>query len=194
MNTVQQTPPRYFLKIVLMVLAFLLVPITLTLVVFPLLSESSLTRISDVSADDVVWMNIRMLNREELDGGTDIWPFKVAPEDYEPILEVLREVPEVQEFQGTRGPWLGEIRLRTRSGNDSTIRMYWLRTASAQRAVPAMEALMGEAAARYATMMLHAPVPTLRFQINNHLFEGQGVARLIQVTTEAESRGTPSPR
>lgn len=189
--TVHRNPA---LRITLLVLALLIVPVLLALVVFPSLSDLPFESVTQLDPAEVESLTVRLLNRTELDGGDDVGPYYAAPEDIARLLAPLRGVPEVAGFPDARGPWLGEYRVRTRAGSKGTIRLYWVRSAEDERALPGFEALYGEAAYRSATAALQLPAARLRIEIGHHTFEGYAVAELIRAVEAGQSRGQPAGR
>lgn len=150
-------------RIVLLVLLMMVVPLTLAVVVFPFLREQPFDSVDELTPETIHSMRVWLLNRKELDGGKDIGPYYVAPEDYAALLGPLKAVPEVEQFPDARGPWLGEVRIRTTTGRKGTIRLYWSKPTSA----PAR----------------------LRFVIGEHKYEGERVEEFIKQAIDCEARG-----
>ena len=190
----QPTPRNPAKRIALLVLALLALPVTLALVVFPMLSGLPFESVDQLDPAEVESLSVRLLNRTELDGGDDVWPYFAAPQDYAALLDPLRRLPEVADFPDARGPWLGEYRVRTKDGRKGTIRLYWVRSPEDERALPGFEALYGGAAYRAATAALHLPAARLRFQIGSHKFEGYAVADVIRAAEAGKERGRPAGR
>ena len=101
-------------------------------------------------------LRVHVLNRQGLDNGRDIGPYPAGPAAVPGLLAVLKPVPEVADFDGARGPLLGEYRVVTTAGRKGTIRFYWQRPGGDPDAVP-----------------------RLRFQIGPHKFQGGTAAALI---------------
>lgn len=188
------TTPNPAKWIVLIVLALMGIPVTLALVVFPMLSDLPFESVHQLDPADVRSLSVRLLNRSELDGGDDVGPYFAAPEDYAALLAPLRHAPKVADFPDARGPWLGEYRVRTTSGRGGTIRLYWVRSPEDERALPAYEALYGGAAYRAATAARHLPAARLRFQIGDQKFEGYAAVDVIRAAEAGKDRGRAAGR
>lgn len=134
------------------------------LVLIPLLSEQPFESADELTPENIKSLRVYFLNRGELDDGPDIGPYFAAPEDYAALLAPLKAVPEVSDFEGTRGVWLGEYRVRLKSGRYSPIRLYWLKTTP-------------------------DAVAKLRFQIGPHKFEGGTAEAIVKAAEAAAPRG-----
>jgi hypothetical protein len=134
------------------------------LVLIPLVSEQPFDSADELTPENIKSLRVYFLNRGELDDGPDIGPYFAAPEDYAALLAPLKAVPEVSDFEGTRGVWLGEYRIRLKSGRRDTIKLYWLKTTP-------------------------DAVAKLRFQIGPHKFEGGTAAAVIKAAVDAAPRG-----
>ena len=164
-------PPGTGRRMAVLLFLLMLVPVVAAALVFPALSGSAFASAAEIDPAQVKWLSVRLLNRTELDGGSDVGPYYAAPEDVANLLKPLKAVPETDEFTGARGPWLGEYRVMLTSGRKGTIRLYWHRPPQAAPNAPA----------------------TLRFQIGEHLYEGGDAAAVIAVAAECEGRGRESP-
>jgi hypothetical protein len=158
-------PKGRWLTLLLMLLVLpLVLYFGVMLVLIPLLSEQPFESADELTPENIKSLRVYFLNRRELDDGPDIGPYYAAPEDYATLLAPLKAVPEVSDFEGTRGVWLGEYRVRLKSGRRDTIKLYWLRTTP-------------------------DAVAKLRFQIGPHKFEGGTAAAIIQAAADADPRG-----
>jgi hypothetical protein len=155
---------RIALLVALIVVPLVLVYFGVMLVAIPLLSEQAFESADELTPENIKSLRVYFLNRRELDDGPDIGPYYAAPEDYAMLLAPLKAVPEVSEFEGTRGVWLGEYRVRLKNGRYSPIKLYWLKTTP-------------------------DAVAKLRFQIGPHKFEGGTAAAVIKAAEEAAPRG-----
>lgn len=154
------------------VFALLLVMAVVATIVIPLLQEQPFDSVDELDPENIKSLRVYFLNRKELDGGDDIGPYFAAEEDFAKLLAPLRKLPEVQDFQDTRGVWLGEYRVRTKTGRKGTIKLYWVKTPLDPPSAPAR----------------------LRFQIGPHKFEGGTAVAIITAANEAATRGSETPR
>ncbi len=159
--------PRHGPKIVLGLAVVLLVPLALIFGLFPLLMDGPFDRVEELEVTNIQSLRVYILNRQGVDDGPDVGPYFAAADDYAPLLAALKQVPEVAEFTGARGPWLGEYRVVTTAGRRGTIRFYWQPSPSGDP---------------YAA-------PVLRFQIGPNKFEGRGAPGLIAAAEAAKERG-----
>ena len=154
-------------KLVLGLVIVMLVPLALIFGLFPLLVDGAFDRVEELEAGNIRSLQVHILNRQGVDDGPDVRPYSAAPEDFGPLLAAVKQVPEVADFSGVRGPWLGEYRVVTTAGRRGTIRFYWQPSPTGD---PRAE-------------------PVLRFQIGPHKFEGGGARRLIAAAEAAQERG-----
>jgi hypothetical protein len=156
--------PTLFILLLVLPLVLGVVYFGVMLVLIPLLTEQPFDSADELTPENIKLLRVYFLNRPELDDGPDIGPYYAAPEDYAPLLAPLKAVPEVSDFEGTRGVWLGEYRVRLKSGRRGTIKLYWLKTTP-------------------------DAVAKLRFQIGPHKFEGGTAAAVIKAAEDAAPRG-----
>ena len=154
------------------VFAILLGMAVVATIVIPLLQEQPFDSVDELDPENIKSLRVYFLNRKELDGGDDIGPYFAAEEDYAKLLAPLRHVSEVEQFQDTRGVWLGEYRVRTKTGRKGTIKLYWVKTPLDPPSAPAR----------------------LRFQIGPHKYEGGTAAAIIAAANEAAARGSATAR
>ncbi len=159
-------PPNHGPKLLLGMAVVMLVPLALIFVVFPRLTDQPFDRIDELAPDNIATLRVQILNRQQVDNGKDLGPYTAAPADYPALLGVLIQVPEVEEFTGARGPWLGEYRIVTKAGRKGTVRLYWYRPPGRENAEP-----------------------RLRFQIGSHKFEGGAASAVIDAATAAAGQG-----
>jgi len=154
------------------VFAILLVMALVATIVIPLLQEQPFDSVDELDPANIKSLRVYFLNRKELDGGDDIGPYFAAEEDYAKLLAPLRNISEVEQFQDARGPWLGEYRVRTKTGRKGTIKLYWVKTP------------------------LDPPLASarLRFQIGPHKYEGGTAEAIIAAANEAAPRGSATAR
>lgn len=154
------------------VFAILLVMALVATIVVPLLQEQPFDSVDELDAANIKSLRVYFLNRKELDNGDDIGPYFAAEEDYAKLLAPLRNVPEVSEFQDARGVWLGEVRVRTKTGRKGTIKLYWVKTPLDLPTAPAR----------------------LRFQIGPHKYEGGTATAIVAAASEAAPRGSATAK
>lgn len=154
------------------VLLLLLALVVGATIVVPLMLEQPFDSADQLDPADIKSLRVYFLNRKELDGGEDVGPYFAAEEDYAKLLAPLKNVPEVEGFEDARGPWLGEFRVRTKSGRKGTIKLYWVKTPQDPPSAPAR----------------------LRFQIGPHKYEGGTAAAVIAAAEAAAPRGSANPR
>lgn len=161
------------LRIAAFLFALMLIPVLSAALIFPGLSGQAFQSVSEIDPTQIKWMSVRMLNRAELDGGPDVGPYYAAPEDYAKLLEPLKAVPAVPDFDGAKGPWLGEYRIMVANGRRATIRFYWHRDPRNASDTPAK----------------------LRFAIGDKKYERDTAAALVLVAAaaECEARGKANP-
>lgn len=158
--------PNHGPKLVLGMVVVMLVPLFLIFAVFPLLTVQTFDRVEELTPDNIATLQVQIRNRQGVDDGKDLDLYTAAPADYPLLLGVLKQVPEVPDFTGARGPWLGEYRVVTKTGRKGTVRLYWFRPPGREDAEP-----------------------RLRFQIGPHKFEGGAAAAVIDAATAAAARG-----
>ena len=156
--------PRHGPKIVLGLVAVMALPLVLIFAVFPLVRTQSFAHVEDLDPANVASLRVHLLNRQGIDGGPDIGPFYAAAADTATLLDALRAVPEVPEFEGADGPWLGEFRVLTKDGRHGTVRFYWQPPYRRD----------GE--------------PVLRYKIGERQFEGGDLKGLIALIEAAAGR------
>lgn len=162
-NDVEPRPaPKYFWKITLCLAAFLTVPLLLIFGLFPMMIAHPFNSVDELKVEDIDSMKVNILNRKELDDGVDIPRFQVASADFAALLEPLRGVAEIDDFESVRGPWLGEYRIWTKDGRRGNIKLYFVKSQSG--------------------------VVKLRFQIESHKYEGGNVVKLIAAAEAAATR------
>ena len=147
-------------KLVVGLAVVMLLPLTLIFVVFPLFASEPFTSVEELEPENIASLRVQLLNRQGIDDGPDVGPYSAKPGDVPGLLDALRSAPEVENFDGARGPWLGEYRVVTKTGRRGTVRFYWQ---------PAM-----------------APggSQTLRYKIGERKFEGGDLKRLIAAIEE----------
>jgi hypothetical protein len=144
-----------------------LLPVGLAVVVFPLLAGDPFDSPDAIDPAAVKSLEVRVLNRKELDGGEDIGPYFARPADVPALLAPLRGLTPLDAKPAVVGPWLGEYRIRTTGGRRGTVRFYWHRT------TPHADAAMAVTGA--AVLRRPELVPGafgLRVQVGGRWFEG----------------------
>lgn len=178
-------------RILLIIALLMLVPVGLAFGLFPLLKTQPYQSVEEIDPAQVDSLRVFFLNRTELDGGEDIGPYFAAEEDYAKLLAPLVAVPRVEDYQSARGPWLGELRIRTKVGRRATIRLYWQRNPVKSTVLDAIGATAGGLLIERANSVpVYSPgAYQLRFQIGDERYEGGNILELIQAAQSAESRG-----
>ncbi len=169
MNSPPPEPPtpKHGKKLLAGMAVVMLVPVCLVVFVFPLLAKPGFDDVSQLTPTEISRLEVVIRNRQGIDDGPDIGPYVADPADYAAILDALRNVPKVPDFDGARGPILGEFQVLPKNGRKGTIRLYWQQPAAGPEAGP----------------------PRLRFQIGPAKFEGGSVAGLIDAVAKGAERG-----
>lgn len=140
-----------------------LLPVLAIAVVFPALRGQPFASADEIDPADLQWLSVRVFNRAELDGGEDV-SFQAARPDFAGLLAPLRGATAVDGFPGAIGPWLGEYRMRTRTGRPARVQMYWHRDPFGPPNTP----------------------PTVRFKLGTNLFQGGSAAAVVAAVEAAK--------
>jgi hypothetical protein len=121
------TPPtptkrsyKRLIAVLILLFAFVLLPLCLFFAVFPWISEQSFTTIEELKVDELSEINVRLLNHPDPQY-QDIGPVNVPVENFAIVLQPLRDGEGLAKFPASA--LLGEYRLRFKDGRRGTIRL-----------------------------------------------------------------------
>lgn len=174
----------------------LTLPFLLMFGLFPLLQGRPFNSVAELDPAQIARLEVRLYNRTELDEGDDVGPYIAAPQDYERLLQPLREVPTVPEFSGATGPYLGEYRIVLKNGRKGTIYFYWVPTPGESALSVGFGSLAGSAGWSHAASQgdLPAPAARLRFKIGSNKYEGSSTKAIIAAAEAAARNGVKKAR
>ena len=194
-----QTKPkteRMFLKVFIGVVIIMTIPFVLFFGLFPLLQNRPFDSIDEIEVNQIQRLEVRIYNRSELDGGDDVGPYIAGPLEYDRLLKPLIGVSEVSQYDGARGPWLGEYRILLKNGRKGTVRFFYVPGKAESPVRAALGVIAGGSAAELAWIrgQIPAPAPRLRFEIGQHKYEAPTTKELIQAATRGIEGGEKRTR
>jgi hypothetical protein len=182
---------RMFLKIVIGLAIIMTIPFVLFFGLFPLILGRPFESIEEIDVEQIKQLDVRLYNRTDLDNGDDVGPYFASPTEYDRLFKPLLAAVEVEQFNGARGPWLGEYRILLKNGRKGTVRFFWSPAQTESDVALALGSALSCPPVVLAGLkgQIPPPEPQLRFEIGQRKYIAGTTSEFIRVCMKGQQTG-----